>query len=404
MAARRIRLCLQDLYHQDVVEMIERETRQFELWEIVDPDDPQFAPAYELLWSAFGPTGEMERADAIRAFLREDPLEPTPSGTFFRYFLLVARDREGRIRGVRDGTILYNAAYDPQLVLIYLSHIYMLPDARGTVLSYWLRIAPVEIAHDFMAALHRAGRCDLPLPDRPGQRFGLRFDLCAEMEYFCPLERQSWQRILFYGRGGFDVINPNDFPYAQPDFREPAEIAATGNQPLPFMVLVRRMGRERQARMPIEEARAVMRLLYDDFACHCAPEHLETSLDLVLRRLGDRATRSSTVNLLPLPTGPADLGRLLRLQRSVHFRRHYNRDNPAVRRYLDGPIREALAVPGRMRDEIGRIQEALQSRPPFVYAHRDKRLSWEGRSVQGEGFENPEPEGSAQELGAETAG
>jgi len=28
-----------------VVEMIERETRAFELWEIVDPDDPGFAAA-----------------------------------------------------------------------------------------------------------------------------------------------------------------------------------------------------------------------------------------------------------------------------------------------------------------------------------------------------------------------
>ena len=33
-ATKRIRLCMKDLFHQDVVEMIERETRKYELWSI----------------------------------------------------------------------------------------------------------------------------------------------------------------------------------------------------------------------------------------------------------------------------------------------------------------------------------------------------------------------------------
>ena len=55
------------------------------------------------------------------------------------------------------------------------------------------------------------------------------------------------------------------------------------------MLLVRRMGRERAATMPIEEAGSVMRLIYDDFACHCAPEFLASSLQLVLDRLDARS-------------------------------------------------------------------------------------------------------------------
>ncbi|MCK6507879.1 hypothetical protein L6R53_31680, partial [Myxococcota bacterium] len=98
--ASRVRLCMKDLFHQDVVEMIERETRQFQVWDIEDPDDPQFPVAYDLLWQAFGPQGEMERQDAIRRFLLDDPYDPTPSGTFIKYFLLVARDKEGRLLGV----------------------------------------------------------------------------------------------------------------------------------------------------------------------------------------------------------------------------------------------------------------------------------------------------------------
>ena len=69
---RRLRLCLKDLYHQDVVEMIERETRAFELWEIVDPEDPSFSAAYDILWGAFGAHGEMEREDVIKRFIRDE--------------------------------------------------------------------------------------------------------------------------------------------------------------------------------------------------------------------------------------------------------------------------------------------------------------------------------------------
>jgi len=65
---------------------------------------------------------------------------------------------------------------------------------------------------------------------------------------------------LFYGRGGFDVIDPRHFPYRQPDFRDPALIAQSGDRPVPFMLLLRRVGREREARLPIGEAKAVIQL------------------------------------------------------------------------------------------------------------------------------------------------
>ena len=142
----------------------------------------------------------------------------------------------------------------------------MLPEARGTVLTYWLRIAPLDLAVSYLHTLHQRGKIVLPAPDAPGKYFGMRVDLAAEMEYFSPEDRLSLQRILFYGRGGFDAIDPRHFPYRQPDFRDPELIAKTGDQPVPFMLLLRRVGREREARLPIDEAGAVMQLLYDDFA------------------------------------------------------------------------------------------------------------------------------------------
>ncbi|MCC6523257.1 MAG: hypothetical protein IT373_11390 [Polyangiaceae bacterium] len=377
-SSRRVRLCLGDLYHQDVVEMIERETRKYELWTVESPDDPKFAPAYKLLWDAFGPQGEMEREEAIRKFVLDDPYEPTPGGTFFRYFLLLATDRDGNVRGARDGSVLINPSYAPDLCVVYLSHIYMTPQARGTVLSYWLRIAPTELAVHFLADLHALGRLALPLPDAPGKYFGMRVNLTAEMEYWTPEDRLSLQRLLFYGRGGFDAVNPRHFPYRQPDFREPELIRATGSQPKPFVILLRRMGRERQATLPLEEARATMRLLYDEFASHCQPEMLENSLQIVLDRLAERSKTKSYVELLPLPTGARDIARLKRLFRYSVFRNYY-RDEPATRAYMQGGIRERLRENPKYVDEaLAKIAADLEARPAYVYGSRQKAFAWNG--------------------------
>jgi hypothetical protein len=389
---------MKDLYHQDVWEMIERETRQFEFWEIVSPDDPLFRPAYDALWGEFGPSGEMEREDAIRAYLRDDSFDPTPQGTFVRYFLLVAKDRDGKLLGVRDGSVLVNPRYASDLCIVYLSHIYMFPEARGTVLSYWLRIAPVDVAVQYLADLHYRGKIRLPLPDQPSKYFGMRVDLAAEMEYFSPDDRISWQRILFYGRGGFDAVNPRHFPYLQPDFRDPEEIRQTGNRPMPFMILVRRMGREREAMMPIEEASALMRLLYDDFLCHCAPEFLENSLQIVLDRLTERGKAKNFVELLPLPTGPKDLARLKRLFRFKVYERYYDRNNWEVQEVLQGPLKATLQKnPGWLEEQITAIGRDLEKRPHFVFPNRERDWAWDDRFVPSPP-ESAEPEVTVEQV------
>jgi hypothetical protein len=384
---------MKDLFHQDVVEMIERETRQFQMWEIMDPSDPLFPTAYETLWNAFGPQGEMEREEAIKSFLVEDPFDPTDSGTYIRYFLMAARDKNGKLCGVRDGSVLINPSYAPDLCVIYLSHIYMFPEARGTVLSYWLRIAPVEVAIQYLLDLHQRGKIVLPAPDRPGKNFGMRLDLCAEMEYFTPEDRVSWQRVLFYGRGGFDVINPRHFPYLQPDFRDPDVIRQTGNRPLPFMMLVRRMGNERQATMSIGEATGLIRLMYDDFQTHCAPEHLEGSLTHVMKHLAERAKTKHFVELLPLPSGPKDLHRFKRISRYNIYSRNYQGTSPEVTDYLE-QIKPILAANPKYFDEhLSKIQAELEKRPHYVYGNREKGFTFYGEKEPDEPPETPESRG-----------
>ena len=371
----RVRLCLKDLYQQDIVEMIERETRRYELHSIEYPDHPDFERAYRVLWEGFGPAGEMEPLATIRGYLERDPFEALPSGTFIRYFLIVAKDLDGNLCGVRDGSVLYNPAYAADLCLVYLSHIFMLPEARGTVLTYWLRVAPIELAVEHLFQLQQRRLASLPAPDQPGRYFGMHLDLVAEMEYFSPEDLQSLQRILFYGRGGFDAIDPRHFPYRQPDFRDPAAIAASRNSPTPFMLLIRRVTRERSARLPLDEASAVMRLLYDEFACFCAPEFLQNSLDVVLRRIAERRARGrSDVALLPLPTGPENLGRLRRLFRHDVYLRHYP-DAPGTEVYLEA-TRKRIAENPRWYDEaIAEHGRALAARPRTVYGSRDRRFA-----------------------------
>ncbi len=370
-----VRLCLKDLYAQDLVEMIERETRRYDLECIEHPDHPDFHQAWQILWDAFGPAGEMETEDVVREMLLYDRFSPSPtSGTFIRYFLIVARDQKsGEIRGVRDGRVLVNAKYAADVCVVYLSHIFMLPEARGSVLTYWLRIAPVELAVEFLFGLNQRGLFALPMPDAPGRYFGMMIDLAAEVEFYSPDDRLSLQRILFYGRGGFDVIDPRHFPYAQPDFRPLEEVRATEDRPHPFMLLIRRVGRERQARLPIQEARAVMDLIYDDFEIFSGDEYLQTTLDVVLDRLEARAAAGKTdVALLPLPTGPKDLGRLRRIFRWDVFRRYYPR-TPIVEAYLEGPVRETIAAnPKWFEEAIARTAIELAAIPRRVYANRER--------------------------------
>lgn len=370
---RRVRLCLKDLYQQDIVEMIERETRRYELIAIEHPDHPDFTRAYRILWDTFGPPGEMEPESAIRGFLLDDAFEPLPSGTFIRYFLIVAKDRDGNLRGVRDGSVIYNPQWAPALCTVYLSHIFVLPQARGSVLTYWLRISPVELAIEYLFQLQQRGLVKLPLPDQPGRTFGVQLNLAAEMEYFSPEDRLSLQRILFYGRGGFDVIDPRHFPYRQPDFRDPAEIGTTGNRPIPFMLLLRRMGRERQARLPIDEASATVRMLYDEFACFCTPEFLKNSLEPVQRRLEDRRTNGRTdVALLPLPTCGRNLHRLRRLFRYDIFRRYYP-GLSGTESYLSSIQPLVAANPRWFEEELARLRRELEATAHYVYGSRDSR-------------------------------
>ncbi|HVY45671.1 MAG TPA: hypothetical protein VHB21_07320, partial [Minicystis sp.] len=116
----------------------------------------------------------------------------------------------------------------------------------------------------------------------------------------------------------------------------------------------------------------------DDFACHCSPDFLANSLQLVLDRLEERAKQKAFVELLPLPTAVTNLARLKRLFRYTVYTKYYP-EEPDTRAYLDGGIREKLAQnPAYVDEQIARIGAELRARPSYVYATRQKGFTWQG--------------------------
>ena len=138
------------------------------------------------------------------------------------------------------------------------------------------------------------------------------------------------------------------------------------------MLLLRRMGRERQARLPIDEALTTMRLLYDEFACFCPPEYLQNSLDIVRDRLDRRLEKGKPdVALLPLPTGPGNLQRLRPLFRYDNYRRYYP-DSPLTRAYLERMRPKLADNPKWFDEQVAAIGAELARTPHYVYGSRDK--------------------------------
>ena len=91
-------------------------------------------------------------------------------------------------------------------------------------------------------------------------------------------------------------------PYLQPDFRPPQLIdASSGPRPLPFALLVRRVGREREEQATGVEARATAGALYRMYGATFRREDMEP----VYANLNRFPPPDNVVRLLP-PTAGAE--------------------------------------------------------------------------------------------------
>jgi hypothetical protein len=105
--------------------------------------------------------------------------------------------------------------------------------------------------------------------------------------------RSNSAALRSYGRAGFLKIDPAVVPYRQPDFRAADEIDRTSLRPVPYALVVRRVGSEAERTLPSSEVRAIIAALYTMFGLHVRADHMAP-----LRALLDRFP-SADIPLLP---------------------------------------------------------------------------------------------------------
>jgi GNAT superfamily N-acetyltransferase len=241
----------------------------FTLEAVRSASDPLFDLAWQRLWREFGDRGEMERREVIAGRLAWDPRRPV-HGHALLYEMLVVR-RNGEMVAVRDHTAIVTPAalaFVPgEGPVVHLSHVLVEPSLRGHGLASWLRALPVATARRCLAAARGDG---------PGAaRDEPAVTLVAEMEHDDGVTPAVIARLRSYARAGFRVVDPARFHYVQPDFRSAAEIDRTSVQPVPLCLVVRRVGREHEGRIPAPELRTLVAALQAMFAEHVRDDHME---------------------------------------------------------------------------------------------------------------------------------
>jgi GNAT superfamily N-acetyltransferase len=210
-------------------------------------EDPHFEMGYATLWQEFGAAHEMETRDVVAARL---------AGKHgLRYEILVVRS-DGALVAVRDHTAI---ATDGEII-VHLSHLFIAPAWRRSGIAGWMRASPILTAREIAPA---AGT---PSP---------AITLAGEMEFDDRSDPRKALRLLAYERAGFLKIDPRAVPYHQPDFRTPAAIdAGAGTKPLPFQLIIRRVGLESRRSISGREVRRIVRALYQMYSSQFRPQDM----------------------------------------------------------------------------------------------------------------------------------
>lgn len=242
---------------------------------------PLFKAAYERLRTEFGPRGEMETEDIIRARLSHDPSVPF-AGRALLYEMLVV-EGDGAIVAVRDHTAIVPVAKESDRVeaTLHLSHIFVEPPLRGTGLSAWLRALPIQTAHEAARAA--------------GIASPIGVTLVAEMEHSDGETPAVMARLRSYERAGFRKIDPDRLRYVQPDFRPASEIDRSEVTPLPLSLVVRRVGREEEESIEAAAVREIVAALYTMFSATMEARHMQP----LWSRLDSFSETAAPLHLLP---------------------------------------------------------------------------------------------------------
>jgi hypothetical protein len=214
----------------------------FEVHRIRSIQDPWFEAAFQALCDEFGAKNEMERRETL-----EERFKLAPAMVY--EMVLVRKGEE--IAAVRDHTVIPGAGE----VVVHLSHNLVMPKYRRTGLAGWMRAFPVASAREV----------------RPG----MLVTLVAEMECDDPSDPSRAIRLKAYEKAGFLKIDPASVDYYQPDFRAPDVIDAEGGvRPLPFQLLVRRVGRENEFTITGGEVRCLVESIYGMYGAQFRPKDM----------------------------------------------------------------------------------------------------------------------------------
>jgi hypothetical protein len=202
----------------------------FEFHRIRSETDLWFEPAYQRLWAEFGEKNEMEHRATLAARFALAPEI---------IYEMVFVQKDGHFAAVRDHTAIPANGE----VVVHLSHNLVAPEYRRTGLSGWMRALPVATAREI--------------------RSGVPITLAAEMEFDNRTEPGRAIRLRAYEKAGFTKADPSRLTYHQPDFRAPAVIDETGGpDPVPFQLILRRVGRESESEIKGAELRRIVGAIY----------------------------------------------------------------------------------------------------------------------------------------------
>lgn len=209
--------------------------------------DPLLQRGYDRLWQEFGAHHEMESKEVIESRLLWHPASLIQN-RWFRYEMVVLTHGEDLV-AVRDHVAIVSRSDRGPRAVVHLSHIVVEPEWRRSGVAAWMRAIPLQTAR---IALQAAG---FPV-DSP-------ITLVAEMEHPDATHEARTIRLGAYERAGFLKVDPGSVEYHQPDFREPSEIDRTGGpRPLPFALLLRRVGRESERSLDSLELHEIVSSLY----------------------------------------------------------------------------------------------------------------------------------------------
>jgi len=244
---------------------------RYEVKRVVSVSDPLFEMAYGKFWEEFSPKGEIEEKSVLSDRLQWNPAQ-FKSDYSLKYEMIVVT-QDGKFAAARDHSVILrrgNSRSGPARAIVHLSHALIDPAHRGQGMVGWLRAWPVQTVRAcFLAS-------GLQADSGPASQGNTPITLVAEMEPFLKKNLQdTGARFKSYRRAGYQMLDPAQIPYQQPDFRSPALIDTEGGlKPIPLRLVLRRIGKETETHILGAEVRETVSALYQMFASSFRPQDM----------------------------------------------------------------------------------------------------------------------------------